>query len=194
MAVTSIWKIDGDVSGTIEYVMNPEKTANPKFGRIEAVLDYAENPAKTRLKYFVSSLNCNAEPAAAQMQTVKRQFAKEGGIVGFHAYQSFAASEVAPELCHEIGVKLARKMWGDRFQVVVTTHLDTDNFHNHFVVNSVSFADGKRYHSCRENTRKFRELSDELCHEYGLSVVEPRGKSLPHLSNKKRVNPARLRP
>ena len=50
---------------------------------------------------------------------------KKSGILAFHAYQSFAKGEVTPEVAHEIGVKLAEEMWGDRFEVVVATHLNT---------------------------------------------------------------------
>ena len=65
-------------------------------------------------------------------------------MVALHAYQSFREGEVTPEQCHEIGVALARKVWGRRFQVLVATHMNTDNLHNHFVINSVSYVDGKK--------------------------------------------------
>ena len=67
------------------------------------------------------------------MLLTKKQFQKEGGIVAFHGYQSFAPGEVTPQLAHEIGVNLAKKLWGDRFQVLVATHLDKAHLHNHFV-------------------------------------------------------------
>src|SRR5699024_1028848 len=77
-----------------------------------------------------------------------------------------------PEIAHEIGVRLAEEMWGDRFQVVVSTHLNTDNIHNHFVINSISFKDGYKYYSNLSNTALLRKTSDEICEEYGLSVLE----------------------
>ena len=67
---------------------------------------------------------------------------------------------------------LARKVWGRRFQVLVATHMNTDNLHNHFVINSVSYVDGKKYEQRRSQYAEFRETSDKLCREYGLSVVE----------------------
>ena len=106
------------------------------------------------------------------MQRVKQIYGKEDGILAFHGEQSFKEGEVTPELAHEIGVRLANEMWGDRFQVVVTTHLNTKHIHNHFVLNSVSFKDGKKYYSNRINTALLRKTSDELCEEYGLSVLE----------------------
>ena len=98
-------------------------------------------------------------------------YRKENGILAFHAYQSFNEGEVTPKIAHEIGVKLANEMWGDRFQVVVSTHLNTEHLHNHFVINSVSFKDGKKYYSNLTNTALLRKTSDEICEEYGLSVL-----------------------
>ena len=72
------------------------------------------------------------------------KFGKTDDVVALHAYQSFREGEVTPEQCHEIGVALARKVWGKRFQVLVATHMNTDNLHNHFVINSVSYVDGKK--------------------------------------------------
>ena len=106
------------------------------------------------------------------MQFVKTLYGKENGILAFHAYQSFNEGEVTPEIAHEIGVKLANEMWGDRFQVVVSTHLNTQHLHNHFVINSVSFKDGKKYYSNLTNTALLRKTSDEICEEYGLNVLK----------------------
>jgi len=111
---------------------------------------------------------------------VKKRYGKEDGIVAFHGYQSFAPGEATPDAAHEIGIRLAKELWGERFQVIVATHLDKENhIHNHFVLNSVSFADGYRYNDCTDTYMEMRKASDRLCQEYGLSVVENprRGKS-----------------
>lgn len=72
-------------------------------------------------------------------------------------------------------------MWGDRFQAIVATHLNTDCLHNHFVVNAISFMDGKHYHDNKKNLRLLRQRSDELCREYELSVIEhPSGRKKPY--------------
>ena len=63
-------------------------------------------------------------------------------------------------------------MWRDRFQVVVSTHLNTRHLHNHFVINSVSFKDGKKYYSNLTSTALLRKTSDEICEGYGLSVLK----------------------
>ena len=76
-------------------------------------------------------------------------------------------------MAHEIGKKLAEELWGSQYQVLIATHLDKANhLHNHFVVNSVSFLDGKRYHRTNQDYRDMRMVSDRLCKEYQLSVVQ----------------------
>lgn len=130
------------------------------------------NKDKTEEFFFVSGINCEIETALQQMNQTKRLFNKTKGILGFHGYQSFKEGEVTPELAHKIGVKLANEMWGDRFEVVVSTHLNTKHLHNHFIVNSVSFIDGMKFYSNRSSTARLREISDDLCKEYGLSVLD----------------------
>lgn len=84
----------------------------------------------------------------------------------------FPAGEVSPELCHEIGLKLAIEMWGDKYQIILTTHLDKEHLYNHFCFNSVLFLDGKKYNYSKSEQKKLRDVSGRLCREYGLSVIE----------------------
>ena len=179
MATTKIWKVESRIDNAINYIKNKEKTKNDcyefgmdNFENVRDVLMYATNADKTEKQFYVTGINCKAEDAAKEMEFVKIINGKTDKILAFHGEQSFKEGEVTPELAHEIGVRLANEMWGDRFQVVVTTHLNTDHIHNHFVLNSVSFKDGKKYYSNRENTALLRKTSDELCEEYGLSVLE----------------------
>ena len=106
-----------------------------------------------------------------EMINIKKQFFKTDGIQCFHAVQSFVKGEITQEQAHEIGMKLAKELWGDKFQVVVTTHLNTDNLHNHFVLNSVSFLDGKRFCNTKKDYAIMRKTSDRLCEEYELNVL-----------------------
>ena len=193
MATTSIWRVKGWLGKVVIYAENPEKTANPKFyadrelneqdgQQLSDVIRYAINSEKTQemgsedgapLHRFVSGINCSPATARDEMLAVKKRFGKEDGTVAYHGYQSFAPGEATPELAHEIGVKLATRLWGDRYQVIVATHLDKENhLHNHFVVNTVSFADGIKYHRTRKDYHEMQTVSDELCREYGLSVIE----------------------
>ena len=179
MATTKIWKVQKRLDHVINYATNKEKTKNnyskygmDEFDSIRQVMAYATNPDKTEKQFYTTGINCEIEDAVKQMQFVKIFYGKENGILAFHAYQSFSEGEVTPEIAHEIGVKLANEMWGDRFQVVVSTHLNTQHIHNHFVINSVSFKDGKKYYSNFTNTALLRKISDEICEEYGLSVLK----------------------
>lgn len=173
MATTSLWHIKGQLCDLIDYVENPEKSElTSDMRNFVNVFSYDINPNKTNNQQFVTAINCKKEIALEQMILTKKQFNKEDKYIAWHGYQSFKPDEVTPELCHEIGIKLAKQMWGDRFQVIVSTHLDKDHLHNHFCFNSVSFLDGKKYNYSKSEMQRLRDLSDELCKEYGLSVIE----------------------
>lgn len=202
MATTAIWDVRGWLGKVVIYAENPEKTGNPAFYRnpdmtdretqgLADVIEYAIGDEKVRenagveddtsvMQYFVTGINCVPSTARDEMIAVKKRYGKDDGIVAFHGYQSFAPGEVTPDAAHQIGIELARRLWGERFQVIVATHLDKSNhLHNHFVLNSVSFKDGYRYNDCTTTYMEMRKASDRLCREYGLSVIdEPkRGKS-----------------
>ena len=176
MATTKIWDIHGRVDKLIRYVVNPEKTADLEYAAtmhaIENVIEYDADSMKTEQHLFVTGVNCDENNAVNEFMDAKRLWKKTGGIVAYHGYQSFAADEVDAKTAHEIGVKLAEKLWGDRFQVVVATHCNTGHFHNHFAVNSVSYTDGKKYYDNKETYNLLRTESDRLCKEYGLSVIK----------------------
>ena len=183
MAVTSIWNIRGRVSKVISYAVNPEKTVESDlqfradFHSIDQVLEYTANELKTERKMYVSGINCNPVHAAKQFTKVKKRWHNKGGSVAYHGYQAFKPGEVDAESAHQIGVKLAQELWGDRFEVVIATHLNTGHYHNHFVINSVSYVDGKKYNDCKESYQRMREVSDRLCREHHLSVIQyPQGR------------------
>ncbi len=106
-----------------------------------------------------------------------------GGVEGYHLVQSFAEGEVTPELAHLIGQELADRLLKGQYEVVITTHLNTRHYHNHIVWNSVSMADGRKYHSnAKSYYTEIRKISDELCRKYGLSIIESdQKKSIPYV-------------
>lgn len=147
MATTSIWAVKGWLGKVVLYIENPDKTDNPKFYRQEEltdvqtqslsdVIDYAVRAEKTTVtpddesamvvRQFISGINCLPSTARDEMLAVKKRFGKEDGVIAYHGYQSFASGEATPELAHEIGVKLAQRLWGERYQVLVATHLDKE--------------------------------------------------------------------
>lgn len=176
MATTSVWPIKKRLDHVLDYAMNPEKTSeHVRHDDVGNVLSYTTRDEKVA---YITGVNCLPENAKEQMQMTKEAWNKTGGRLAYHGYQSFLPGETTPEQAHAIGVELARRMWGDRFQVVVATHIDQEHLHNHFVVNSVSFMDGKKYvHTKKDYYGGVRTLSDELCRKFGLSVIErPDGK------------------
>jgi hypothetical protein len=182
VATTRIWKIVKRLDHVVDYAVDENKTKNIEFKNdnrnfqmivndLRDVIDYAMNPDKTEKQFYVTGINCESFSAYEEMKNTKEFFHKEDGILGFHAYQSFK-EKVSPEVAHQIGIELAKEIWGDRFQVIVTTHLNTEHTHNHFVVNSVSFVDGLKYYDNHTTYSRIRHFSDELCKEYGLDVIK----------------------
>ena len=180
MAVTAIWSVKGKVESVVRYTANPEKTWGGNYGQaahfhaLENVMQYTANEMKTEEQLYVSGVNCSSDPDVATQQFYKTKsvWNKKGGIVCFHGYQSFKTGETTPEIAHKVGIELAKRMWGDRFEVLVSTHLNTGTLHNHFCLNSVSFADGFRYYDQKATYAKLRRISDEVCREFGLSVIK----------------------
>lgn len=175
MATTRIWKVGSNLSRVVDYAKDETKTENPAWSKTDYqtmrdVMDYAMDDAKTEKQFYVTALNCNADYAREQMQMTKRRYDKTDGILAWHGYQSFVEGEVDADTAHKIGVTLAKELWPD-FEVIVATHLNTHCFHNHFVLNSVSFLHGRKFNACRESYKKMRAASDRLCREYGLSVI-----------------------
>ena len=163
-----------NLKATLDYADNPDKTTAPEYQDedLYAALRYAENDNKTDRKMFVGGINCSAQNAYAEMIAVQRRFGLRGKVVGYHGIQSFREGEVTPEQAFEIGKETARKMWGNRYQVLVTVHLNTDNVHCHFVVNPVSFRDGSKFKNKIGDHKELRKISDEICREHELSVLE----------------------
>lgn len=173
MAVTKIWPVHDSVSRVVDYCNNPEKTKLTDLGR---VIDYASDSTKTLDKeeqsYAVTGINCNAKTASKEMRRIQERFGKTSGNIAYHAYQSFKTGEVTAEDCHRIGVELAKRLWGDKYQVVVATHFNTGTYHNHFVVNAVSMWDGKKMPAKYGSYYRMRAESDRICKENGLSVID----------------------
>ena len=177
MAITALWPINSNPKRVIDYACNPEKTTGKAFEALH-INEYAAEDMKKERRAYVTCLNCQSEETAAEefMQTLKLANRKSSRTC-FHGYQSFKENEVTAEQAHEIGVKLAERLWGNEFQVVVATHLNTKHYHNHFVLCAVSDVDGHHFHNSPADYKAMRRESDKLCREYGLSVVDfPQGR------------------
>ena len=175
MAVTKIWPVRNRLDHVLDYAKNPEKTSlkgsrfdEEKYQSLQDVLAYAKDEEKTERELFCEGINCNPSTARDQFLIVKKQFAKTDGIQAYHGYLSFKEENITPEIAQKIGMEFANAVWGKRFQVVVTTHLNTKHLHCHFVINSVSFVDGKRLQNEEKAWFHFRHIADEICKSHGL--------------------------
>lgn len=200
MAVTSIRAVTSRVDRVLKYAANPEKTTEKAAEEIALLhqinnqVQYAANDLKTERRAYVTGVNCTEQSAAQTFMRTKRVMDNSGGRLCYHAYQSFAKGEVDAETAHRIGVELAKEMWGDRFEVLVATHLNTEHYHSHFVINSVSFIDGKKFYNSPADLKRMREISDRLCRENHLSVVtkpQDKGKSYGEWLAEKQGKPTR---
>lgn len=174
MAVSKLWSINED--------------------GLSRVLQYAANPKKTNNKLYISGINCEPETAYEEFTAVKRSYAKADGIEAYHGYLSFKEHNITPELTMKIGTEFAQEVWGKRFQVLVTVHTDTEHPHCHFVINSVSFVDGKKLWGEEKAWFKFKQTADRLCEKYGLYYNPKlvRGKSSSyHYNREKKGEPTR---
>ncbi|PKM73483.1 MAG: hypothetical protein CVU91_04130 [Firmicutes bacterium HGW-Firmicutes-16] len=171
MAITKIFAIREGLKKSVQYAANEQKTT------LDGAIAYAINPDKTEQRLFESTLNCGSvKTAYDDMQATKERYGKTDGVLGYHFIQSFRPGEITPEKAHELGVEFADRLFGNRFEAVIGTHLDKQHLHNHVVINSVSFEDGKKLR-CNIQTyfKEVQHVSDELCRENGLSVIVPKG-------------------
>ena len=166
------------LNSSIDYAYNPEKTSyTPDPQESTDILDMLQpyiDPKNTGKFLLKSAINCDSyETAFTDMQATKIRFRKTDKRLGYHFYQSFHPDEtVSPVLVHEIGLRLAEECWGEHYEIAVGTHLNEDHLHNHFIFNSVSFIDGLKYSDKMPLLKKYREINDRICKEYGLSTID----------------------
>ncbi len=125
MATTGFWPVKGSLKDLLNYAENPEKTT-VKDG-LHSVLDYASNGEKTENRQYIAGINCSVQNAYNEMTAIKKRFGERGKNIAYHGYQSFEAGEITPEQALQIGTETARRMWGDRYQVIVAVHYGHQN-------------------------------------------------------------------
>ena len=150
--------------------------SHPGGGGLQATLDYCMQDEKTMYedRKLVYGMNCSEQDPYLDMMTTKKLYGKTGGRMYYHLDQSFSPEEkITPEQAHKIAIEFAEEQFKG-YEVLIATHVDAHHIHSHFVVNSVSFENGLKYHSSKDNIRKLREASDVICLKHGFSVVKPR--------------------
>lgn len=177
MAYTKIKAVKNHLQRCLDYAANPEKTE--RGGDLQNALAYTQNGDKTEYQLFVTGFDCDPANACEVMLRTKKRWGKDGEnhVLAYHVIQSFAPGEVTPQQAHEIGCEFARRAFAGRYEATVSTHLNTGAIHNHIVFNSVSFVDGRMFRNDFKGYYKgVRAVSDQLCREYGLSVIDPKQK------------------
>ena len=153
----------------IHFINSKTQTA----GGMKNVLAYVTRTEKTESedKQYVTALNCSAPTAHDEMLATKNAYRKNSGRMYYHLVQSFPkGDDTPPELAHRIAVELAEKAFGN-YECVVATHIDREHIHSHIVFNSVSFEDGRKYHSNGNTVQELMDFHLVVCLElYFISL------------------------
>lgn len=144
---------------------------NKTYTGLRRVIDYILREDKTQLGLY-SGFNCDADNAYNDFIMTKRNYYKETGRQYIHFVQSFSNYEkVSAETVKAIADELLLMDKFKGFQVVYATHMDTDNLHTHFVLNTVNSYTGMKWKMSKEELQSLKDYSDEICRKYGLIIT-----------------------
>lgn len=164
MAYVKIYQHTGDTENLIEYIIDWNKTNDGEY-----VYGYNCEPEFADLDFYITdSYRVFRRGDGVGVAEGNRS------ISAYHIIQSFDENdELSPEEALQIGIKFANAMFGTEYEYVVATHVNTKHIHNHIAVNAVSFTSLRKY-CCKPyaTIRQMRKISDRLCEEYGLSIIE----------------------
>lgn len=170
MATSKIWAVHTSSGNKIGYIEDKEKTT----ASIEDLVPVVTEGVKTDNGRLVAGLNCDPWSAMSEMESVKQKFSKTDGVQAYHGYISFGPKDsMSATDVLKVAKEVAEDIWGDRFQVVLAVHNNTNTLHCHFVVNSVSFVDGLKARDNEHNYYYLKQKVDEKCKKYDLAVTEP---------------------
>lgn len=141
-------------------------------------IDYAINPDKTENGKYISSYGCNPETIQGEFLLSKSIYANKTGreqknnVIAYQIRQSFKPGEVTPQKANDIGYKLAMKFTKGNYAFIVATHIDKSHIHNHIIFNSTSLDCNKKFRDFLGSAKAIRKISDYICIENGLSIIE----------------------
>lgn len=170
------------------------------FGRaISDIIDYVENPEKTANGQLITSFACDSRCADAEFALAKRQYIQKTGrvrgkddVIAYQVRQSFVPGEITAEEANRIGVEFAKRFTKENHAFIVCTHIDKAHIHNHIIWSAVNIDTDGKFRNFWGSTKAVRQLSDTLCIENGLSIVEnPRPHGLSYdkwLGDKKKTS------
>ena len=189
------------VKKCMHYIDDPEKIQAPfdenkaEIAYAEGAIHYIQNDPKiihpatgTRL---VSGHNCSADTAIQEFSLIEKLYhshKSEKLALGqtanqaFHIILSYKGTDTEPEMIHEMGCEFARRLCGDEFQAVIATHLNTNNYHNHILVNAYALDGRHKFKDSYNVYQKFRSIANEISLEYCLPVFINGEKETPYKS------------
>lgn len=171
------------------YINDPNKVI-PPFDENKEEIAYVENALnyiKSEIKInhpitgnpLISGHNCNTDTAVLEfslMEKVYHSYKSEHLSAGqkpnqaFHIILSYKGTDIAPDMGHQMGVEFARRLCSDEFQAVIATHLNTNNYHNHILVNAYALDGRHKFKDSFHIYHKFRDIANEISLEYGLPI------------------------
>lgn len=151
MAITKIHPIKSTLNLAISYIVNEEKTDE---------------------QILVSTHKCHQETAHTQFLRTRNDSGTNGTVLARHLIQSFLPGEASPEMAHQIGLELCKKILKDEYEFILSTHIDKGHIHNHIIFNNVNMVTGKCYQSNKKSYHQIRYQSDKLCKDNNLSVID----------------------
>lgn len=163
-------------------------TKHPPPQTIHDRIAYAVNPAKTDHGQWVIGYGCDPATAAAEMLLTKREYelqngperAKPSNILLYQIRQAFAPGEITPEEAQQIGYELAMRFTKGKYQFIVATHIDKQHIHTHILFNSTTMDGARKFRNFLGSSFALRKISDRLCLEHGVSIIEHPGKAHKH--------------
>ena len=163
---------------TVIFIKESKQTPSAMRGCIRYCVQEKKTVDENGRQY-IGGVNCLGRHAYEEFMATKNLYGKASGTYFYQYVQSFLPGEIQSyEEAHRIGLEFAGKSFPG-YEVLVATHLDAHDdsgvqrVHNHFIVNSVSFEDGRKIHFTPNTLQELRKISDDICRDHGLSVLPP---------------------
>ena len=145
---------------------------------LAARTDYAMDKDKTADGQLISSYECAPQTAAEEFVLSKQIYFQKTGreqendVIAYQFRQSFKPGEVTAEEANRIGYEFAERFLKGRHAFIVCTHINRHHIHNHVIWNSTTLDCSRKFRNFWNSTKAVRRLSDTICMEHGLSVIE----------------------
>ena len=158
---------------TVTYIRESKQSISAMKGVIDYCCQDKKVYDKISNQRLISGINCDGENAFSEFLATKKSYKKTDGMNFYQYVQSFSPEEnITPQKAHEVALEFAEKAWTG-YEVLVATHCDAQHIHSHFVINSVSFENGKKLRQNPNTLKSLLALSDEICRHHNLSTLEP---------------------